>query len=195
MHPKGIKYFHGVPYRVSYRRVKYARLEFYSGVLHLILPYGRSAQEILNKKQNWIVKKYNFIQASKKSAQNLPLKDRTRNELRIIVQKFIKEAEDALSVRVNRFIIRRMKTKWGSCSNRGTITINSLARYLPDELIRYLVFHEVNHILFWKHDKGFWNNLKNTIGTEPSKYEELLTLYWFKISEVEGQGSNTSKSS
>jgi len=49
------------------------------------------------------------------------------------------------------------------------------------KLIRYLVFHEVNHLRFWRHDRLFWQNLEKFF-KDPGEFENLLTLYWFRIS-------------
>jgi len=38
-----------------------------------------------------------------------------------------------------------MKTKWASYSQKGNLTINALLKYLPERLVRYVVFHEMIH--------------------------------------------------
>ncbi len=173
--------FKGIPYRVIRRPVKYARLEFLTGELRLILPQGMDVQTLLEKKSRWIQEKYRFIQQSNKKAENLQLVIRNRDELKNLVKDYLREAETHFGVKISRFQIRYMRTKWGSCSSRGTITINSLVRFLPDKLIRYLVFHEVNHLMFWRHDRLFWQNLEKFY-QNVREMEELLSLYWFKIS-------------
>jgi len=177
---RDIAFFQGVPYRVSYRAVKYPRLEFLTGVLHVILPYGAEVQEILRKKRRWILEKYRMIQRSQREASQLPLVDRPYADFKRLIQRFVQEAEDAFAVQVPRVQIRRMRTKWGSCSRRGTITLNALARGLPDDLLRYLVFHEVTHRRYWRHTPAFWKVLARHF-PKPEEYEERLLLYWFRI--------------
>ncbi len=172
--------FKGIPYTVIHRPVKYARLEFLTGELRIILPYGMGVREILTRKERWIRKKYQMIQNSLVEAENLPIENRSHRELKELVIQYIQEAERSLGVKVRKVQIRKMRTKWGSCSSRGTVTINSLAKYLPDRVLRYLVFHEVNHLKFWRHDRFFWNSLKRFF-ENVEKMEDVLFSYWFRI--------------
>jgi len=180
----GVQFFHGIPYRVFYRPVKYARLEFLTGVLHLILPPGMKPEEILSKKEQWIRRKYQLIQNSLVKAKELPMENRSRNELKELVLAYVAEAERLFGVKVRKVRVRKMRTKWGSCSNRGTVTINVLARFLPDDLLKYLVFHEVNHMRHWRHDRFFWKSLRKVFG-DVNKFEEQLTFYWFRLMEID----------
>jgi len=49
-----------------------------------------------------------------------------------------------------------MKTKWGSYSTKGNLTINTLLKHLPNKLIEYVVLHEMTHSQERKHNKRFW---------------------------------------
>ena len=48
-------------YKVSYRRVKYPRLEFKTGELLLILPFGQDPKPFVEKHRRWIEGKAEFI--------------------------------------------------------------------------------------------------------------------------------------
>ena len=52
--------------------------------------------------------------------------------------------------------IKRMKTRWGSCSyNKGRISYNVALLALPDELVRYVVVHELAHFVHHNHQPEF----------------------------------------
>ncbi|MEM4886490.1 MAG: M48 family metallopeptidase, partial [Desulfurococcaceae archaeon] len=68
-----------------------------------------------------------------------------------------------------RIVVRDMSRKWASLSERGMLTINKLARYLPDALVRYIIYHEICHLLEKKHNKRYWSCVEKTI----PNYEEL----------------------
>ena len=73
-----------------------------------------------------------------------------------------------------------MKTKWASLSVRGNITVNKLAKYLPDHLIKYIVYHEVAHMISRRHDEMFYKIL-STFHFDVKHLEEQLFKYWFAI--------------
>lgn len=52
--------------------------------------------------------------------------------------------------------IRRQKTRWGSCSARGTISLNAKLLFLPPELVEHLILHELCHTRYLNHSKQYW---------------------------------------
>lgn len=56
---------------------------------------------------------------------------------------------------------RNQKTRWGSCSSQGKISLNwRLVAYAP-ELIDYIVIHELAHLKHQNHSHSFWNLVKD----------------------------------
>jgi predicted metal-dependent hydrolase len=59
-------------------------------------------------------------------------------------------------LRYESFQIRGQKRRWGSYSSRGTISLNWKLLFLPPELVRYLVIHELCHSVHLNHSAAFW---------------------------------------
>ena len=59
--------------------------------------------------------------------------------------------------------IRRLKTRWGSCSPRGRITLNQALIKAPVECIDYVIVHELCHLKEHNHGDGFWRLLSSLI--------------------------------
>jgi predicted metal-dependent hydrolase len=63
-------------------------------------------------------------------------------------------AEDGF--RYSRAQIRRQRTRWGSCSASGTISLNVCLLFLRPQVVRYLLVHELCHTRHMNHSKRFW---------------------------------------
>lgn len=56
-----------------------------------------------------------------------------------------------------RLAVRRQRTRWGSCSSRGTISLNCCLLFQRPEVVRYLLIHELAHVRHMNHSARFWN--------------------------------------
>ena len=61
-----------------------------------------------------------------------------------------------LNCPVARVSIRRQRTRWGSCSTRGTVSLNCSLLFLNLEVVRYLFIHELSHTRHMNHSARFW---------------------------------------
>ncbi|MEM6812505.1 MAG: SprT family zinc-dependent metalloprotease [Pseudomonadota bacterium] len=83
-----------------------------------------------------------------------------RKELRQEAHFFIGKWEKRLGVKVERFYIQRMKTKWGSSSpKKNIIRLNLDLAKFPKECLNYIVLHEMAHFLVPNHGEAFINIL------------------------------------
>jgi hypothetical protein len=169
-------------YTVNYRNVKHPRLEFKTGTLLLILPKSaKDEKQTLEKYKKWIQKKELAIKKALEEAQtkNLNL-DRTDKELRNLIQTLAKNYQTQLNTKINKIYFKKMKTKWASHSYNGNLTVNTLMKYLPENLIEYITYHEITHSIERKHNERFWNIITKRFKDCPTKEKELFT-YWFLI--------------
>lgn len=63
-----------------------------------------------------------------------------------------------------RVMVRNQKTRWGSCSARGTISLNIALARLPGELMDYVILHELVHTRIRGHKRNFWDALDALTG-------------------------------
>ncbi|WP_285906515.1 M48 family metallopeptidase [Pseudodesulfovibrio pelocollis] len=52
--------------------------------------------------------------------------------------------------------VRRQRTRWGSCSSRGVISLNAKLLFLPPELVDHLLLHELCHTRHLNHSDAYW---------------------------------------
>lgn len=171
-----------IEYEVFYRNIKYPRLEFKTGTLQLIIPYGRDPKDIIDKHKNWIIKKQKFIEECLKESRDKTILNRTNDEFKNLVFTFAKSIPSKLGVEINKVFFRRMRTKWASCSSKRNLTINTLMKYLPKRLIEYIMYHEFTHLIEKRHNDRFWKLISKRF--KNYKYlERSLFIYWFFLNK------------
>jgi predicted metal-dependent hydrolase len=70
---------------------------------------------------------------------------------------------------IERIAVRSQRTRWASCSAKRTISLNLRLMFLPEELVRYALLHELAHTQEMNHGRRYWTLLQ---GLEP-KYMAL----------------------
>ncbi len=79
-----------------------------------------------------------------------------RQQLKEKVGTLITSWENKMDVSVAQFTIRKMKTKWGSCTPESrSIRINLELAKKPPECLEYIVVHELAHLLEPTHNQKF----------------------------------------
>ncbi len=81
----------------------------------------------------------------------LPPLQRTPEELRAMVDAWAV----TMGVQPKRVQLREMYRKWGSCSTKGNVTLNTAVCHLPDALAEYVVCHELCHLTVHGHGAPF----------------------------------------
>ena len=73
-----------------------------------------------------------------------------------------------------RLLSRRQRTRWGSCSTRGTISLNCCLLFQRPPVVRYLLIHELVHTLHMNHSRRFWQRVARHCPEYHSLDRELL---------------------
>jgi predicted metal-dependent hydrolase len=79
-----------------------------------------------------------------------------RTQLKAAAPPLIAKWEPLMGVKVERFFVQRMKTKWGGCSPASAgIRLNTDLARKPRECLEYIVVHEMAHLLEPTHNTRF----------------------------------------
>ncbi len=139
---KGVRV--AVPYRVSFNK----------------------AEEFVHSKINWIKmqlekmkqyeREYNFTSGVNENIDKTRAKSMLTGRLEYLAGKH--------GYTYNRVFIRNQRTRWGSCSHHNNISLNMKLVLLPEELMDYVILHELVHTHRKDHSKAFWTEMDKLVG-------------------------------
>lgn len=108
-----------------------------------------------------------------------------RKRLEILEKRYRKAVRDTFEKRVaywhpftggnyTSITVRDQRSRWGSCSSRGTLSFNYRLVFAPPRVLDYVVVHELCHLTHMNHSKDFWN----MVGTVMPDYK--VCKNWLK---------------
>ena len=89
------------------------------------------------------------------------LENRYRNAAREVFTNRVEYYHRLTGGHYTSITIRDQKTRWGSCSSRGTLSFNYRLIYGPAGPLDYVVVHELCHLTHMNHSKDFWNMVES----------------------------------
>lgn len=109
------------------------------------------------------------------------LDDWYRSELKKIIPDYISKYEMLMDVKVSKFGVKRMKTRWGTCNTKAKrIWLNLELAKKSSECLEYIVVHEMAHLLESRHNDRFvslmdkympkWKYYKDELNKTPTSH-------------------------
>ncbi len=146
--------------------------------IRVAVPFGLSyqqAEQVVKSKRKWIEE---HIGKTKKVEEEHEARKKERPEIdRKAARKKLVKRLDELAAQngfsYNRVFVRCQKTKWGSCSSNNNINLNAKLVELPDELVDYVILHELVHLKIKNHSPDFWQELDKYVGDARQVDKEL----------------------
>ena len=93
------------------------------------------------------------------------------------IEPWVRALAEDRGLSVNRVIVKAQRTRWASCSSKGTISVNLRLMFLPESLVRYVVLHELAHTMVLNHSRQFWSAVE-TLEPDYRRLNEQLRTAW-----------------
>lgn len=85
------------------------------------------------------------------------LEKRYRDAARTVLESRTAHYQRITGGRYTSVTVRDQKTRWGSCSSRGTLSFNYRLIFAPPAILDYVVVHELCHLTHMNHSEDFWS--------------------------------------
>ncbi len=155
--------------------------------IHVRAPYyvrqGR-VEAFIEEKRDWIARKH-LEMLSQKEASLPSLTPEQEKQAAILKRRFMNAAKAYFPGRCaelqkltggyyTKISIRNQKTRWGSCSQTGTLSFNYRLMMAPPAVIDYVIVHELCHLTYMNHGNAFWNKVESVLP------DYALSRQWLK---------------
>lgn len=167
-----------IPYTLVKSKIKNIYIQIKNGQVIVKAPLKVKEQyikELVKKKSKWIYEKIEDSKQKMRETEKIEKKD--IEKLSKIVNENIKEYSIKLGVTPNKVRIKNIKYAWGSCSSKKNITINMNLAKKDEDIIKYVVLHEMCHLIHMNHSKKFWDLIERYMPKYKENRKRLKNMY------------------
>jgi predicted metal-dependent hydrolase len=157
------------------------------GKISVTIPYKgtyKEAEQFFNKNKTLVIQKYKKLQAKQEilSKQKIPFYNESelRNQAKTVLPELLKQLAERHGFTYKTVKIRKSKTRWGSCSSKGTISLSFYLMLLPLHLKEYVLLHELCHTIHMNHGPAFWTLLDVYTNGKSKELKKELKNYHYE---------------
>jgi predicted metal-dependent hydrolase len=117
----------------------------------------REIDDALSFHRRWLARRLEESRAPRLGLDRLRItEEQGRREAQARISLIAQSEAAALDVAYTRLTIRDQRSRWGSCSSKGTLSFNWRLVLAPHDVLDYVVVHEVCHLVEHHHGRDFW---------------------------------------
>lgn len=139
----------------------------------------RELKAFVENHRSWILEKTEVMAEREEKRKSTPapppelLSKTDRMKIQLKIGKRVRHYCEAMGVTVGYVTVKDQKTRWGSCSAKGNVNFNYQLAFLPDELLDYVVIHELAHRRHMNHSRAFWAEVEKYCPDYLERREQL----------------------
>lgn len=103
--------------------------------------------------------------------------ERLRKEAKATLPNRVKELAERHRLRYGRVTIRCTRSKWGSCTAKGNLSLSLFLMTLPEHLRDYILLHELAHTVHLNHSREFHALVDRLTGGREKELAKELRKY------------------
>ncbi len=136
----------------------------------------KAALKFVEEKKSWISKTVQSLESLRAEIGSTEDIDRTAAKKKLVTR--LEMLAKLHGFKYNRVFIRNQKTRWGSCSGLNNINLNLNLVRLEQDLIDYVLLHELVHTKVKNHSQRFWRELDRYTDSSAKELDKQLRKYW-----------------
>ena len=139
----------------------------------------RELKAFVENHRSWILEKTAVMAEREENRKSTPapppelLSKTDRMKIQLKIGKRVRHYCETMGVTVGYVTVKNQKTRWGSCSAKGNVNFNYQLAFLPDELLDYVVIHELAHRRHMNHSRAFWAEVEKYCPDYLERREQL----------------------
>ena len=139
----------------------------------------RELKVFVENHRSWILEKTAVMAEREENRKSTPaplpelLSKTDWMKIQLKIGKRVRHYCEAMGVTVGYVTVKDQKTRWGSCSAKGNVNFNYQLAFLPDELLDYVVIHELAHRRHMNHSRAFWAEVEKYCPDYLERREQL----------------------
>lgn len=141
----------------------------------LVLLSGKAQGEAVRQSANHLVIDRNIKSPRKRQEQ---LEQWYRKRAKENIESRVRFYARRVGEMPNKVTVKTQKSRWGSCSSLGNLNFNWKLIMLPQEIIDYVVVHELCHLKEMNHSRNFWDQVGRVLPDYRKDKEWLKNNAW-----------------
>lgn len=131
----------------------------------------------VNNNQVWIQSTQKRILAMKADRQIIELSSKEEALYKMKAKEYLQQKcqlfSQKMGIQYGAVRINSARSRWGSCNSKGDINFTYRLIFAPEDLIDYVVVHELAHIKEMNHSANFWDIVEDTISDYKTRRKRL----------------------
>lgn len=150
-------------YEITYKKIKNIYMRVKDNRIYISSPKKvliTDIEKFIIQKQDWIIK---VINKQENRVEEVKEKKYTDEEFIKLIQDICLEYSNKMNLYPKKIRIKKLKYAWGSCTSNKNVSFNGELIYFDEDVIRYVIVHELAHLKYMNHQKGFWELVEKYI--------------------------------
>lgn len=122
----------------------------------------RDIERFVESKRGWIEGHLEKLPVAQPKLTDTELRDLARHAKEVL-SEIAAHYAPLVGVDYGRITIRAQRSRWGSCSAQGNLNFNCLLMLTPDDVMEYVVVHELCHRKEMNHSARFWAEVERVL--------------------------------